>query len=170
MEKKSPRKIQDKSLKSPHKRSQVTLIRADPVTCVVLVLLIVNATHAFLIWHKAGRERLKENIDKHPAQRCHCSCHGLLDSELNTFVLAHLKSNLSRQGCCQTLPSHVHTLVHAPSFKAQASSSARTRTNVVVSLKTDPYFCAKCLCISLCVSDIRCVMSHECYFSQNPLF
>jgi len=133
--------------KSPHKLSQVTLIRADPVTCVVLVLLIVNATHAFLIWHKAGRERLKENIDKDPAQRCHCSCHGLLDSELNTFVLAHLKSNLSRQGCCQTLSSHVHTLVHAPSFKAQASSSARTRTNGVVSLKTDPYFCATCLCV-----------------------
>lgn len=138
------------------KLSQVTLIRADPVTCAVLVLLIVNATHAFLIWHKAGSERLKENIDKDPAQRCHCSCHGLLDSELNTFVLAHLKSNLSRQGCCQTLSSHVHTLVHAPSFKAQASSSARTRTNGVVSLKTDPYFCAKCLC----VSDIQWVVSH----------
>lgn len=142
--------MQDKSLKSPHKLSQVTLIRADPVTCVVLVLLIVNAAHAFLIWYKTGRERLKENIDKDPAQRCHCSCHGLLDSELNTFVLAHLKSNLSRQGCCQTLSSHVHTLVRAPSFKAQALSPARTRTNVVVSLKTDPTLCNISLYRSLC--------------------
>jgi len=60
----------------------------------------VNATHAFLIWHKAGRERLKENIDKDPAQRCHCSCHGLLDSELNTFVLAHLISAVAMSISC----------------------------------------------------------------------
>lgn len=142
--------MQDKSLKSLHKLSQVTLIRADPVTCVVLVLLIVNGTHAFLIWYKKGRERLKENIDKDPAQRCHCSCHGLLDSELNTFVLAHLKSNLLRQGCCQTLSSHGHTLVHALSFKAQALSPARTCTNVVVSLKMDPILCRISLYTSLC--------------------
>lgn len=158
--------MQDKSLKSLHKLSQVTLIRADPVTCVVLVLLIVNATHAFLIWYKTGRERLKENIDKNPAQRCHCSCHGLLDSELNTFVLAHLKSNLSRQGCCQTLSSHVHTLVHASSFKARRSRWHAHAQMLWFHWKWIP-LCAKCLCVSLCVMNIHWVMSHECYFSQN---
>lgn len=123
---KSPQKTRDKSLKSPYKLSRVTLIRADPVTCEVLVLLTVNAPPAFLIRHKTGREKLKENIDKDPARSRDVIAPATVywTRELNTFVLAHLEKQFVEAGpLSNTSITRAHTCT-----RPVLQSPARTLT------------------------------------------